>query len=307
METRNPKNKIRKTGISFPAVLICVFIICGASGAYLAYAATNIDSLGASEKWGWNDLMGWINMKDANTVMVGSTVEGYATSSVGNILFDCATMPTSPGCADPNFSVVKDADGRLSGWAWNDTVGWISMSGTTADSQPYQVFLEQVPNQSYSYFRGFAWNDSAGWISFNCLDGRGGSSCAGNPFKTQTSVTTASPNASFISNIFDIGTATGVLNTITWKGSQPAGTSVQFQIATASTSAALTGNMATVFANSLFMSAPASPGSPVRLSPTTTITGVEVENRRYFRYKVTMSASGGIGPRIDDIIVSWSP
>ena len=294
-------------------MLACIFAICAASGAYLAFATTNIDTFNANEKWGWNDVFGWIDMKAPNALTVGSTVTGHASSSIGNVLFDCATMPTSPDCTSPkpDFKVLKDADGLMSGWAWNDAVGWISMSGTTSlpVSLPYQVYLEPQYSTTTgavigSHFRGFAWNDVAGWITFNCLDGNGGSFCGANTSTVQTGVISASPSAAFISNIFDLGTATGILNTITWKGSQPAGTSVQFQIATATSSAALTGDMTAVFASSLAVSAPASPGSPVRLSLATS--GVPVENRRYFRYKVTMSAVG-TGPRIDDIIVSWSP
>ncbi len=295
-------------------------LICAATGAYLAYAASNIDTLNANEKWGWNNIIGWIDMKTGTGVTVGSTVSGYASSSIGPIMFDCATMPTSPSCTDPDFTdpdfkVLKNSDGLLSGWAWNDAVGWISMSGTTAAPSPlpYQVKLENHQSTSTgaldgSYFRGFAWNDVAGWISFNCLDGDlGNSSCTGNAYKTQTGVTSTAPAAEFISNIFDLGTATAALNTITWKGSQPAGTSVDFWIATAAATSTLTGNMTTVFQNSLLLSVPASPGSPVKLSPTSTQAGVEVENRRYFRYKVRMTAVGTTGPRIDDIIVSWSP
>lgn len=276
---------------------------CLAASAYLAFAATNIDTLGAGEKWGWNDIMGWIDMKSTNTVMVGSTVEGYASSSLGDISFDCATMRTSPGCTNPNFKTTKDENGLLSGWAWNDTVGWISMSGTTTDAQAYQARVVPYGDGIRSYLRGFGWNDVVGWVNFDCLDS---SSCASNAYKTQTDADAAlsSPSAEFVSKLFDMGTSAGVLNTIAWRGSQPSGATVEFKIATGTATSTLMGDMDTVFAASSWIPVSAYPAGPTKL--TQALVGVPVEGRRYFRYRVRLSGAGN-SPRIDDILIGWSP
>lgn len=275
-------------------------------GISFVYAATNIDTQGAGEKWGWNDAVGWINVKDTNTVTVSATgITGYASSSIGDISFDCATTRAGNTCTTANFKTANDGTGLLSGWAWNDFIGWISMAGMTGDSQPYQVHIDPAGDNTNSYFHGFAWNDVVGWLSFNCND-YGGSFCtATSTYKTQTDAGATPTNAEFTSSVFDIGTAVGVLNTITWKGAQPAGTAVKFQIATATSTTALAGSAATVFAGSNWFDVSPSPASPVKL--TTTLTSVTVENRQYFRYRAALSTSAIAGLQIDDIIINWSP
>lgn len=272
------------------------------------YAATNIDTQGVGEKWGWNDVIGWINMKDANTVIVSATgIAGYATSSIGDISFDCATTRAGNSCATVNFKTANDGTGLLSGWAWNDIIGWISMSGTTASPNPqaYQVYINPAGDTINSYFRGWAWNDVVGWFSFNCND-YGSSFCTTiSTYKTQTSAGATPTNAEFTSSIFDIGTASGVFNTLTWKGAQPAGTSVKFQIATATSTTPLTGSATTVFAGSSWFDVNPFPASPVKL--TKALTGVAVENRQYIRYRAALSTPDIAGLQIDDIIINWSP
>ncbi len=274
-----------------------------------AYAATNINTQGKqNEKWGWNDVFGWIDMASTTSVFVGtSTVAGYASSSIGDIMFDCATTRLGNTCATVNFKTANDGTGLLSGWAWNDLIGWISMSGTTASPSPvpYQVHIDPAGNGIDSYFNGWAWSDVVGWITFNCND-YGASFCTStSTYKTQTGAGAANVSAEFTSNIFDIGTTTGLFNTLTWKGTQPAGTSVKFQIATANATSTLTGAASTVFAASTWFDVSPSPASPVKLTPT--LTGVEVENRRYIRYRAALSTEGASGLQIDDIIINWSP
>lgn len=49
----------------------------------------------------------------------------------------------------------------LSGWAWSDNIGWISISGPL-----YGVIV----NSSTGAFSGYAWSDNIGWVSFNAAD-----------------------------------------------------------------------------------------------------------------------------------------
>ena len=285
-------------------VAVMAGIVLG--GALVALASTNIDVNGNGYQWGWNDVIGWIDMKSTNTLTVssstGSVVTGYASSSVGMIVFDCSVTPSGDACGSPaTWHTTNDGTGNLSGWAWNDAVGWISMSGTTAapSSEAYGVTIAQ--NGALSDFGGWAWSDVAGWINFNCTMNPGASPCAV-PYKTQTAGgTTPSGTGTFISSIFDIGTATGALNSLTWKGSQPGGTTVQFKIATATSSANLMAT-STVFDASIWMAAAA--GVPVML--TASSSGVTVMNRQYVRYEMQMSGAGS-SPQIDDIVIGWSP
>jgi len=304
MQTHSTKHKAHNNNVLFK--IFISFSLFAFSGAFVS-AATNIDAQNVGDKWGWNDVMGWIDMKASNTVMVNNTnVSGYAVSLVGDIMFDCATTAAGNTCATANFQTANDGLGNLSGWAWNDAIGWISMSGTTADGRVYQVSVVPLGDDINSYLNGWAWNDVVGWINFNCNDfeslpgGTGLGVCAAtNNYKTQTSASAAASSGTFTSSIFDIGTATGIINSIMWKGSQPANTKVQFEIATAATAAALANPTYTLLPNTV---------QGVAVSVTrNAATGLEVENRRYIRYRVSLISSGGLGPRIDDILINWSP
>ncbi len=286
------------------AVFFCIFLI----GVGITYAAVtpNIDTQNAGERWGWNDVFGWIDMKANNKVAVGTlTVEGYASSSIGDIMFDCATTRLGDTCLTNNFKTTN-TNGLLSGLAWNDLIGWISMSGTTGSpsNTPYGVYITAAGDNKNSYFHGWAWSDVVGWITFNCED-YGVSFCATSNYKTQTGAGASETGAEFTSNILDIGTTTGLFNTLTWKGAQPAGTSVKFQIATAIATSTLTGATSTVFAASTWFDVSPASASPVKLTPL--LTGVEVENRRYIRYRAALSTDGASNLQIDDIIINWSP
>ena len=48
----------------------------------------------------------------------------------------------------------------LSGYAWSDNIGWVSLSGTN-----YGVSVDSSDNLS-----GYAWSDNIGWIQFGGLD-----------------------------------------------------------------------------------------------------------------------------------------
>ena len=149
------------------------------------YAATNID---LTYKYAWNDNIGWIDFGySAGNVNVTSTqLSGYASSSVGFIALDCATSPNGNICGTSNFKVSNNGSGNLTGWAYNDNIGWISFScqnetPSVCSSYPYyQVMI----NNSTGDFSGWAWNDNIGWISFNCQNT---SSCASTNYKVTIS------------------------------------------------------------------------------------------------------------------------
>lgn len=64
---------------------------------------------------------------------------------------------------------------HLSGYAWSENIGWISFAGTTQNSQPYGVSIDDTTGQ----LEGYAWSNprddeagtnNIGWISFNEAD-----------------------------------------------------------------------------------------------------------------------------------------
>ncbi|PIR87705.1 MAG: hypothetical protein COU10_03175 [Candidatus Harrisonbacteria bacterium CG10_big_fil_rev_8_21_14_0_10_45_28] len=272
---------------------------------------TNIDSTG---KWAWNDVFGWIDANTTNTVWVSDTgITGYANAlNIGYIAFDCTTSPNGDICdlpADPHssFGVSNTTDGKLSGWAWNDVIGWISFCGNigggACGSNPdYQVTIDT----STGYFHGFAWNDVAGWISFNCADV---AYCGTSNYKVKTYWSAPSEEAKLTSSTFNTQRSGGAgFNTIIWQGVKPAGTAVKFQIATRSSP--LDG---------------AWPDSDYHGPDGTNSTWYETlgsgsqekilfgdtageNNLQYIRYRVFLYSNSDhtLSPRVDDVIINWS-
>ena len=95
-----------------------------------AMAATNMTNLmSPSTSWGWNPVVGWINFNTYNDVTVSANnMVGFASSSAGPISLDCGT-PGICSAQNGNYTVLNasgTAEGNLSGWAWNDKIGWIT-------------------------------------------------------------------------------------------------------------------------------------------------------------------------------------
>jgi len=259
-------------------------------------AATNIDS---TYRYAWNDVIGWVDFYTTNNVNVSSTqLTGYASSSIGFVALDCATSPSGNICGTNDFKVLKDGTGGLSGYAWNDNIGWLSFSGTTTQSQAYGVSVDP----SSGDFSGWAWNDNVGWFSFNCNDsGAGG--CSPVDYKVKTGFTSTSTSGSLVSSVFDTWAIGGsAMNTIMWQGTQPSGTSVKFQIAS-SNSADGTWDYKGPGGSETTYYSPVDKGIPAQINL------ANHNNKRYFRYKIFLysDASGTNSPTVTDVIINWSP
>jgi hypothetical protein len=279
-----------------------------------AFAATNISS-STSAHWAWNDDIGWIDFYSPGTVNVlPNQLQGYASSSIGPISFDCATSPGGNICGTSNYGIANDGSGNLSGWAWNDAIGWISFywgdassvyptATTTALCQSNGGYYCGVSiNPTTGVFQGWAWNDSIGWIDFNCNNPPSGSICGTSQFNV-TSGWTAQPLVGMLdSETFDTGVISGAqINSITWQGSTPSSTSVGFQIAVSNSSSGPwnfigpDGTSGTVYTNVA--------GVPIPLTNYSSLNG------RYFRYRaiLTTNTSQSVSPQVTGVIVNWSP
>ncbi len=269
-------------------------------GGLVAHAATNISSAPSNVRWAWNDVVGWLDFYITDAVYVRSDkIEGYGSSAVGYVSLDCATGPPGSDCAVP-YGVANQGTGLLSGYAWNDSIGWISFNcadpGVCASSD-YKVTIDADGN-----FSGFAWSEVAGWISFNCADP---GSCGSSDYRVNTSWRTGpAVSGDLASSVFDTGIAGGAaLQSLAWQGVLPAGTVVRFQIASSNS---LVGPWTFVGPGSSGASyyAPAGPDIPVALDRD------DHNNKRYFRYKVFLESNAAapfVAPTVTDIIINWSP
>jgi len=285
-----------------------------------ANPGTNISAT-STDHFAWDDLNGWWDFYSTDTVIVsGSKLTGYASSSVGDMSLDCYTTRNGNICGVSNYGVCNglnathnvdgtcsnaEADGYLSGYAWNDTIGWISFCGGRGTPQcpgsiPYGVTITPTTGT----FNNYAWNDTVGWISFNCADA---GVCGNSNYKVVTSWQATSSVATLESTIIDTQLQGGaILNSITWKGEQPTNTCVKFQIATSSNPSGPWvyygpgPNSSTYFGGSC-------PGPDQIIG----ITGTDrawVNNTRYLRYKIflTSDLTQTKTPVVEDVILNWS-
>ncbi|TSC60129.1 MAG: Polymorphic membrane protein [Parcubacteria group bacterium LiPW_15] len=295
------KNIFPKLILAATSILIVGFIIKTLPSPNTAEAVgTNISS-SAGKYWAWNDVVGWINFYDTQSIIVGPYgLTGYASSSFGEVSLDCNTTPIGNICGTSNYQVLNDGNGNLSGWGWNDQAGWISFcGGQNTSACPGTVGYEVLVSAGTGIFTGWAWNDLVGWISFNCSNVPG--SCTTSQYDVETTWVATSTSGFLESTTYDTGIAGGAqINSVLWKGSQPAGTSVGFQFAGSNSSSGpwiYTGPSGT---NSYYTVGP-SISLPVDYALH--------NNQRYFRYKVQLVSDQAQRntPRVDDVIVNWSP
>lgn len=308
-------------------VLVALALALAVLTAFTAEAATNISAT-STDHFAWDDVEGWWDFYGTDSVNVFSTrVEGYASSSVGDLSLDCASTASGNVCGTSNYGVCNgpgphdtdgtcdsgDASGDLTGFAWNDTIGWVSFSCDQSShggsngcaSSDYGVSIDTNGN-----FSGYAWNDIAGWISFNCAnDG----SCGTSNYKVNTSWRATSTFAYVESSVLDTQlSGGGALQSIIWQGTQPSGTSVDFQIATSSSSSGpwtFYGPGGTT----LFYYGAECPLAgtqiPDAAGPNKAIcVDKNLGAARYLRYKVRLRSNllQTLTPTIEDVILIWT-
>jgi hypothetical protein len=295
-------------------VALTIFIAFNSHTAK-ASPGTNISAT-STEHFAWDDVDGWWNFYDTDTVIVaGSKLTGYASSSVGDMSLDCYTTRNGNICGISNYGVCNGlnathnidgtcsnpgADGYLSGYAWNDTIGWISFCGGYNTTQcpgtvPYGVIISNTNGA----FSGYAWNDTVGWISFS-----------GSGYGVVTSWRATSSIATLESAIFDTQLqGGGILNYIIWKGELPTtgtGYCVKFQIAVSdSASGPWTYYGPGQNANQYFGGTCQAPGQIIKIPDADRLW---LANKRYLRYKIflTSDLAQTKTPVVEDVILNWS-
>ncbi len=260
-----------------------------------ALAASNID---ATYRWAWNDVIGWIDFQfgaNPNVEVRDDRLLGYASSSVGYISLECATGPPGSDCS-VSYG-VSNTNGTLSGWAWNDAIGWISFNCANTATCGAANYAVRVSGGEFS---GWAWNDAIGWISFNCANTV---TCGEVDYKVRTDWSPPVATGILESAIFDSGVKGGPLwHTILWQGALNGG-EVKFLIASSESSSGPwqfigpDGTSATYYGGGL-----TGPDTPIALTFT------DHNNKRYIRYRMYLTSSAdGQSPRVDDVTLGYSP
>ena len=202
-----------------------------------------------------------------------------------------------------------------------DSSGNIADTGDDDSSiQKVTVFLEYGDNYARSSSLLFYLTRSEDNHTFAQTDWSGGSGQSGpistpnNKFDTADSNinyasttgsiymnTATTTEATLISSIFDTGVSEGAgFNSLLWQGSLGTNGVVKFQIAFSNSSSGPWTYYGPTSTSDYYQP---NPGVSI---PFPTTGAASPQNRRYIRYRVTLSTSGTT-PQVDDIIINWSP
>jgi hypothetical protein len=147
-------------------------------------------------------------------------------------------------------------------------------------------------------FQGWAWNDLVGWIDFNCDNN---TTCGTSNFYVGTSWVATGTIGTLDSITYDTGVVGGAqFNSVEWQGAAVPGGLVSFQLAVSNASSGpwnFTGPDGTI--NTYYT--PVAPGIPLKLNYSL------YSNYRYFRYRATLISTPTSTPRVDNVIIGWSP
>lgn len=138
-----------------------------------AFASSTDGTIDSTYKYAWNENAGWIDfgVAEGNVHISDSALTGYAFGeSVGWISLNCSN---NSSCSTADYKVQNDGAGNLSGYAWNENTGWINFNPSSGG----------VSINSSGEFLGNAWSENIGWIVFNCATT---SSCGTVDYKVKT-------------------------------------------------------------------------------------------------------------------------
>ena len=307
--------------------------------AALSANYTNIAST-SPNYWAWNDMIGWIDFyrNDPSTgpvIVQSRQLQGYASSSVGDISLNCNSGGNSSGVnycptdGTAGYKVKNNGEGDLSGWAWNDLIGWISFCGTdvllnatsgcpytgvTYRVLVYNRFGAEAPPSDFS---GWAWNDIVGWISFDCLTALNcDSEFYETGYKVRTSWFATSTYGDVYSSVFDTGVVGGAkFNSVnfiaTGVGTTSTAPGILFQLAISTSSAGPWNFVGSGGSTSTFYTAAYDQSSPLRIRGSNYFVSFDnnYNNARYFRYRIRLKSNKPqtASPVVYDVVVNWSP
>ena len=140
--------------------------------------------------------MGWIDFgtSQGNVHVTDSELTGYAWGeTAGWISLNCSNTSS---CGTVYYRVGNNGEGVLSGYAWSENAGWIQFNPAGGG----------VTIDSGGNFAGEAWGETIGWIVFNCLTTN---DCATVSYRVVTDWRPSSNRSTAISTSVDVATPSG--------------------------------------------------------------------------------------------------
>ena len=123
--------------------------------------------------YAWNGQFGWVDFAYPGGNIYVPRGAGdftgflYVPNDEHWISLNCISTNS---CGTVDYKVSSNADGDLSGWAWDENFGWISfncVTDNTCSFSDYKVTIDQDTGE----FDGYAYSENVGWTSFNCRTG----------------------------------------------------------------------------------------------------------------------------------------
>jgi len=155
-------------GVSHLKLRITLLLLASAS---VLNGASNIDNA-VPNKHSWQENVGWMNWRDANSAAAGVNVAGLIMSgfiwceNIGWINAGSG-IPGGTGGFYANlngadFGINIDADGDLHGYAWGENVGWINLDGGAMATPVQPARIDCAGRLS-----GYAWSENIGWVNLS--------------------------------------------------------------------------------------------------------------------------------------------
>lgn len=282
----------------FPAAFLAAILL---SPILLAHAAYSGNSTG----YAWSEKGGWIsfNTTSAYGVQVTDTaLDGYAWGEKTGYI----SLTRDSGT--PTYGVTNTISlttGQLSGYAWSEKAGYIRFAATSSTYANTSALNYGVTiNGTTGAYSGYAWSEKLGWIKFSgvCSSGTTGI-CSGGVYGVTTTwrTTTSASNGSLESATIDFGTASSTPNYLIWQGTQPTGTTVKFQLASASSSSGPWSYIGPDGTTGSYYT-PSGPNAAEKIRQANHL------NYRYLRYKMYLYSDTGqtVTPNVTDVTISYS-
>ncbi|MBL9030416.1 MAG: hypothetical protein JNM80_01740 [Phycisphaerae bacterium] len=134
--------------------------------ASAALAQSSVDPV---NKYCWQENVGYLNWRDANSAAAGARDMGaFLTGFVWGENIGWVRLGGTPAngiqfanATGGDAGVNVSAAGALSGYAWAENAGWINFSGGALASPPQPARIDA------GRLKGYAWGENIGWINLD--------------------------------------------------------------------------------------------------------------------------------------------
>lgn len=123
-----------------------------------ADASSTNGAIDSTNRYAWTENAGWLDFGGSlgAVAITDSALSGYAFSeTLGWLSLNCAN---DSSCATVDYKVSNNGNGTLTGYAWGENAGWVRFDPTGGG----------VSINSSGEFSGYAYGENIGWVVFNC-------------------------------------------------------------------------------------------------------------------------------------------